>query len=152
VHKYDCGHVLKSLEEDAFGWDASRPAILPTVRPGELIEARAKGRPPSQTNKNEDANLAVAVVYSNRELGGAKMHRPGIEPGAGRHRRSEDRGWQRPILPLNHQCCCMNDVHAEGTRSSAPTASLDHVWAATPWRTQRSRSPVKDDDGKGRCQ
>jgi hypothetical protein len=64
VHKYDRGHVLKSLEEDGFGWDASRPAILPTASPGELIEARAKGRPPSQTNKNENANLAVAVVYS----------------------------------------------------------------------------------------
>jgi hypothetical protein len=35
------------------------------------------------------------------------MHRPGIEPGAGRHFRSEDLGWQRPILPLNHQCLMM---------------------------------------------
>jgi hypothetical protein len=35
------------------------------------------------------------------------MHRPGIEPGAGRHwdPGSVSRPWQRPILPLNHQCC-----------------------------------------------
>jgi hypothetical protein len=36
-----------------------------------------------------------------------RMHRPGIEPGAGRHQKSEDIRWQRPILPLNHQCYSM---------------------------------------------
>ena len=39
----------------------------------------------------------------------AKVHRPGIEPGAGRHLGSKDLGWQRPILPLNHQCFLMSN-------------------------------------------
>jgi hypothetical protein len=45
---------------------------------------------------------------STREERQAKMHRPGIEPGAGRYQRRSWRSrffsWQRPILPLNHQC------------------------------------------------
>ena len=53
------------------------------------------------------------------------MHRPGIEPGAGRHLRSEDLGWQRPILPLNHQClmtkldkCKLSYGNCKGRRRS----------------------------------
>jgi hypothetical protein len=41
------------------------------------------------------------------------MHRPGIEPGAGRLCFEDGSPeWQRPILPLNHQCFLMNNFHS----------------------------------------
>ena len=70
---------------------------------------------------------------------GKRMHRPGIEPGAGRHlvqiRRSVR--WQRPILPLNHQCYSM--VQAAGS----PHIMLAFVMC---WRMNRYLG-----DGDAKC-
>jgi hypothetical protein len=45
------------------------------------------------------------------------MHRPGIEPGAGRLCFEDGSPeWQRPILPLNHQCFLMNNFHSNESR------------------------------------
>jgi hypothetical protein len=83
--------------------------ILRTIRrqskrhvPRRVITARCRCFSRSKMSSNTSSiRRAKAKLCCPRDI---IMHRPGIEPGAGRHLESVNPGWQRPILPLNHQC------------------------------------------------
>jgi hypothetical protein len=89
------------------------------------------------------------------------MHRPGIEPGAGRINWGlEDLDWQRPILPLNHQClmvsietCVISMLYfprqLDVDRSASTSRRAHHlprdewVWVVLPEHDISVRRPVK---------
>ena len=70
-----------------------------------LFKTRCSDHPKRTFTEQKDSSTDKSKRKHARRSWVWLMHRPGIEPGAGRHswiRRS--RRWQRPILPLNHQC------------------------------------------------
>ena len=91
------------------------------------------------------------------------MHRPGIEPGAGRVVVTPGGDWQRPILPLNHQCLitgllldhfinlCKLATNSFGlpsrtvARAAPMRANMQNFYSDTIWVTKDEVQGMKED-------